>query len=191
MRRLIWLIATITLLWCGSYVFIYLYRWEWHRALMMASFFIATEVAVATALIARALHRTARPSSPDGGIAAASATANDRVAAQLRQARPNRFEWLDSSMTRSNVFITMVVGGGVMVTGLAWLLDRLAATTAGQQLDQSIAARLEPIAFPARALVAEEWELATMDAALGDDPGIAVILGQTALPTGDWSSPAR
>jgi hypothetical protein len=45
----------VTLAASGAYTFIYLYRWEWNRALMSAAIFIAAEVAVMGSLLAQRL----------------------------------------------------------------------------------------------------------------------------------------
>jgi Kef-type K+ transport system membrane component KefB len=45
-RRLGNLLGLIVLLCAGIYVFVYLYRWEWNRALFVAILFVATEVAI-------------------------------------------------------------------------------------------------------------------------------------------------
>ena len=49
------LLGGITLAASGAYTFVYLYRWEWNRALMSAAIFIAAEVAVMGSLLAQRL----------------------------------------------------------------------------------------------------------------------------------------
>jgi hypothetical protein len=41
----------IVQLFSGGYVFVYLHRWEWNRAMFAGILFIATEVALATAVL--------------------------------------------------------------------------------------------------------------------------------------------
>ena len=45
----------LTLVASGAYTFVYLYRWEWNRALMSAAIFIAAEVAVMGSLLSQRL----------------------------------------------------------------------------------------------------------------------------------------
>lgn len=173
MRKLAWLVGALALLGCGGYVFVYLYRWEWNRAVMMAAFFIATEVALATALVLRSLaelrgDRGERASVPDVA-----------VAERLRDAAPRRdhFAWLGVNGDRTSVFITMVVGGGVLVSGLAWAVDRLAGRTTGRRMEVELAGQLEAIAFPDEGFVADETEVLAESAPFEDDPDLRLLLG--------------
>ena len=49
-RVVAWMVGLAALVGSGAYVFVYIYRWEWNRALIMLGFFVATEVALSTAL---------------------------------------------------------------------------------------------------------------------------------------------
>ena len=49
------MLGGVTLAASGAYTFVYLYRWEWNRALMSAAIFIAAEVAVMGSLLAQRL----------------------------------------------------------------------------------------------------------------------------------------
>lgn len=101
-------------------------RWEWSRALYFGFVVLIAEVGLATALILRRLGPEPHRRAP-----AAPSDVDPQVLARLRQSRPTpkRFEWLDPQPARLNVFITMLVGGGVILSGVAWLLDRVAART--------------------------------------------------------------
>lgn len=177
MRKLAWLAAALALLGTGGYVFVYLYRWEWNRAVMMAAFFIAAEVAVATALVLRKLTELSTERQQ-------AASPDPAVVTRLRDAAPRRdhFAWLGVNGDRVSVFITMVVGGGVLVSGLAWAIDRIAGQTAGRRMEGDLAGRLGPIAFPVAGLVADETELLAEEGAEGDtpyehDPDLRLLLG--------------
>jgi hypothetical protein len=50
-RRAFFVIISVTLAGSAAYVFVYLYRWEWHRALMAGVLFVAAEVALVGAAI--------------------------------------------------------------------------------------------------------------------------------------------
>ena len=58
------LLGGITLAASGAYTFIYLYRWEWNRALMSSALFIAAEVAVVAMLLSRRLAGALTPYGP-------------------------------------------------------------------------------------------------------------------------------
>ena len=69
------LLGGLTLAASGTYTFVYLYRWEWNRALMSAAIFIAAEVAVMGSLLSQRLkvidrrldaQEVAAPPSPPG-----------------------------------------------------------------------------------------------------------------------------
>ena len=71
----------------GAYLIVYLYRWEWNRALICGLFFIASEVALSTSMILRRLRRLEQRDTGAAGT----------IAERLRQANPPRlqpFEWL-------------------------------------------------------------------------------------------------
>lgn len=170
MKKLAWLVAIVALLGSGGYVFVYLYRWEWNRALIMGVFLIATEVAVATALILRRMDdsRAGPPPAPD-----------PLVLARIEQSAPRRdhFAWLDPRAGRTNVFITMFVGGGIIVSAVAWGIDRLASRTGGRRLEGDLAHRLTAIAFPSEGLVADDTELLAEEAPFHHDPELRLLLG--------------
>lgn len=182
MRKLAWVAGGLALLGCAGYVFVYLYRWEWNRAVMMAAFFIAAEVAVATALVLRGLSKLDAERQQ-------AAPPDPAVVARLRDAAPRRdhFAWLGVNGDRVSVFITMVVGGGVLLSGLAWAIDRVAGQTAGRRLEGELAGRLGAIAFPSAGLVANETELLAEEGAEGDtpyehDPELRLLLGTPGRP---------
>ena len=169
MKQLAWLIGVVATLGCGAYVFVYLYRWEWNRALMMAAFFIAAEIALATALVLRAVAaRQPQPTLPDPA-----------VTRRLRDSAPrhDHFAWLGMEGDRTSVFITMFVGGGILVSGLAWALDRIAGRTAGRKMEAQLAEQLTTIAFPADGLVVDETEVLAAGAPFEDDPDLRLLLG--------------
>ncbi|HEX6238319.1 MAG TPA: hypothetical protein VFZ68_14060 [Acidimicrobiales bacterium] len=164
MTRIAWFVAAVTLFASGVYVFIYLYRWEWHRALFVAVLFLATEVAMATLLLLRRIGE--RPPAERRRV-------DPRVATHLRAAAPrrDRFAWLEGDLSRTNVFLTVLLGGGVVVSAGAWVLDRVASRTIHPGLEQSLAARLAPLAPPDGGLVADDAELA----ASGEGPDAAAV----------------
>lgn len=174
MKKLAWLIGVATIAGCGTYVFVYLYRWEWNRALIMGIFLIPAEIPLATALVLLRMSNDAPPRPvPDPA-----------VLSRVHEAAPRRdhFAWLDPRSGRTNVFITMFVGGGILVSALAWAIDRLASRTGGRRLEGDLAVRLRAIAFPSEGLVADDTELLAEEAPFRDDPELRLLLGTRSRP---------
>ncbi len=172
MKAISWFAGGITLVASGAYVFIYLYRWEWHRALFVAVVFVAVEVAMATGLVLRQLATTPPSRADDLGP-------DPQVLARLRAAPSGQdhFAWLARDLGRTNVFITALLGGGVVLSAGAWAVDRLAHRTAGPAIDRSLAVRLGALAFPADGLVADDAELLASDTPYHDEPDLRLLLG--------------
>jgi hypothetical protein len=129
----------------GGYLIVYLYRWEWNRALISGVVFIAAEVAMATSVLGSRLERGAHPDA-----------AFDLALARLREARVDRrspFRWLSPHDDRLGVFIPVLLGAGVVLSALAYAVERLAEATARVTIDRRLAHRLALLA-PARPTVA-------------------------------------
>jgi hypothetical protein len=143
-----------TMLYSGRYFFLYLDRWEWNRAIVSGIVFLAAEIGLFGALI---LSRLGRPRTTDPVPAASNGSTgrngrgapDERVLSRIREAAPpprRTFAWLDPS--RSNVFIPILLGAGVVASGVAWLVERLARLTFGRRLERDLAHRLAPFALP-------------------------------------------
>jgi hypothetical protein len=174
-RRLGWLLGAVVLAFTGIYTIVYVYRWEWNRALFVAILFVALEVAGALALVLRRLK----------GIEARLddvPARQARVAAHLRATAPERrhFAWLERSMSETNIFITVLLGAGVLLSGLTWIVDRVATRTALPTLERSLAQRLDAAALPERPLVPADEELLAQAGPYADDPDLRILLGPEA-----------
>jgi hypothetical protein len=144
--RVAGLLGVVVLLATGLYFFVYLWRWEWNRALIAGILFVATEVAVAAVTVLNRLQRLDdRLQSPDPA-----------VLARIREAAPPRrdhFEWLSPKSGQMGVFVPVLIGMGVVASGLAWLVERLAHATARPVLERGLASRLSALAWPAGGLL--------------------------------------
>jgi len=133
------------------YFFVYLWRWEWNRALIAGVLFLAAEVAMASATVLSRLRRMEdRMQAPDPA-----------VLARIRQSAPpahDHFEWLSPKSGRVGVFVPVLIGMGVVASGLAWLVERLARATAGPALERGLAARLTALSWPAGGLVPDSTD---------------------------------
>ncbi len=172
-RGFAWLVGGLTLLAAGVYVLRYLYFWEWHRALITGLLFVGAEVAVATALVLRKLsavdrNPSRRPQAPD-----------PVVLARIRQAAPRRdhFAWLTRHDGELGVFITLLLGGGIIVSGLAWVVEKVAGNTAAPAMEHDLASRLSTIAFPSGGLVPDDGELLAQEGPYAEDEQLRLLLG--------------
>lgn len=175
MKVLAWVAGLAGLVSSGVYMFVYLARWEWNRTLFMGIVLIAAEVGLGIALVLARLARACRsamPQSTNGGIDAA-------VLARLAETRPRhrRFAWLADELTRANVFVTMLVGGGVVVSAVAWVLDKLGSHTTTPAAERSLARRLSVFRFPPDGLMAEDADLLARSLPGCDDPRLRLLVG--------------
>lgn len=143
MRKLAWVAAVVTLVATGAYVFVYLYRWEWHRALIAGVLFLAAEVAVCTALVLRRLP----PASdrPTAGVVHREPGAEPRT--EPAGDRGGEFAWLQGG-SGFGVFIPVLLGSGVVVSAVAWAVERLAGAGSRESAAQGLAGWLAPLRFP-------------------------------------------
>ena len=131
----------------GCYLLVYLYRWEWNRALISGLFFLIAEIALAASMILgrlRALEERLDRSPASPGV--------DEVLGRVREtAPPDRapFNWLEDSTQRFQVFVPVLMGAGVVLSGLAYLVERAASATAKPLLERELAGRLASLAVPA------------------------------------------
>jgi hypothetical protein len=165
-RRIGLAASLVTLAAAGWYVFIYLARWEWNRALMAGVLFVAAELGLLGLLLLDRLARLerrlderdrARPArvAPPATVApplepAAPAAPDARVLTRVHDAAPpprRPFAWLDPT-DRMSVFVPVLLGAGVLLSGAAWLVERVARLTGGAALERRLAARLDVLALP-------------------------------------------
>ncbi len=138
------LLVVLVLVASGGYLLVYLYRWEWNRALISGLVFVAAEIALSTTVIVRRLRSVDAPTDTF-----------DLALRRLREAgvdRRNPFAWL-TARDRFGVFIPVLLGAGVVLSALAYVVERIAEATAEVTIDRNLARRLALLA-PARPLTA-------------------------------------
>lgn len=145
-RAVIALLAAVTLAVSGGYLFVYLYRWEWNRAIISGVIFLAAEIALIGWLLNGRLKALADVDRRGAGSARQA-----RIARHLTDARDQPstvFEWLSPRNQRTGVFVPILMGAGLVVSGLAWLVEWLGRNTAGRLSDEQLARGLAGLAPP-------------------------------------------
>jgi hypothetical protein len=167
-----WLAGLASAITAGGYMVVSLNRWEWNRALFFGLILLMAEVGLATGLVLRKLDRISalversRPVDP----------AVTGILQDTRPAAPDRFAWLRESTQRTNVFITFLVGGGVLLSGVAWLVDRIASRTSTPQREERLVRLLAPISYPAAGLLVDDATALTQDVPGRDDEHLRRLL---------------
>ena len=148
-RWLSWGMGLAALVAAGFYVFIYLYRWEWNRAIMAGVLFVAAEIALATALLLERFKKLERKLD-ERPPAASPLQALDAIEDAAPPSR-RHFAWL-TDHDRVGVFVPVLMGAGIVISGIAWAIERIATSTARPLLERRLALRLEPLALPSGGL---------------------------------------
>src|ERR1700689_596886 len=155
MHRIFTISLTVVLIATGVYFALYLYGWEWYRAFVVGVVFLSAEVAAVGTHLSSVLRRMDAllrqgPRTRDGG----RADADPREAVVLEtlagvpQSYPDHFRWLKDSSQRTSVFIPLLLGAGVLMSGMAWLVERLAGATYGGRIDGALAKVATPLIPP-------------------------------------------
>jgi hypothetical protein len=171
MRRIGSLVLVVTMLIAGGYALVYFARWEWNRALVSGVVFVAAEVAVATGAVLRRLSRVeARlgEEPPDGDPTETSG--DDRPEAE-------EFRWLALEPDRFGVFIPILMGGGILVSAITWVLERISQRTSDPASARELPDSLRRISFPDGGLLPQDHELRAQGPAGHDDELLRLLLG--------------
>jgi hypothetical protein len=163
-----WLAGIGTLLASAMYMVVSLNRWEWNRALFFGLIVVIAEIGLATGLVLRRLARLEYEQKADPTVA--------RVLRETRPPSPDRFAWLRESGQGLNVFITFLVGGGVILSAIAWVVDRVASNTSSPAGEEALARQLEAISYPAGGLVLDDVTVLAQEVPGADDAQIRQLL---------------
>jgi hypothetical protein len=126
-RLLVLAIAALS----ATYLIVYLYRWEWNRALISGLFFLAAEVAyVGSSLRADVRGLAARVDALESPVGRRRSTVRDTSGA--RPGRP--FAWLrEAASGQMNVFVPVLLGAGVILSAAAFVVERIAGMVMGSE----------------------------------------------------------
>jgi hypothetical protein len=144
LRGLGLVLGSVVLVVAGAYLLIYLYRWEWNRAIVSGLFFLSALVTLSTMVILRSL-RTMAERLDQLEAAATREQATRRLIAGLNADRARRhFAWLSDRSSQLSVFIPVLIGAGALLSGVTYLLERVASALAGTTIDRRTARLLAP-----------------------------------------------
>jgi hypothetical protein len=170
-----WLAGIGTLLAGAVYMVVSLNRWEWNRALFFGLIVLIAEIGLATGLVLRRLARLEYNTRRN---------VNPTVVEILQETRPtrDRFAWMRESTGQMNVFITFLVGGGVILSGIAWVIDRVASKTSSPAGEQRLANQLYPISYPSGGLLLDDVTVLAQEVPGADDAQIRQLLRRGGRP---------
>ncbi|GAB2930860.1 hypothetical protein [Streptomyces mayteni] len=144
----------------AAYLVIYLYRWQWQRTIICGVLLLVVEVLLlGLAVLDRVGRLEQRLREGDLRREEAHERLRAELLAELRgpeeasgRARPPRFAWLlDGGVDdgrRTFVFVPVLMATGVALSGVAWLVERVAGATLRPAADRRLAGRLTPLAAP-------------------------------------------
>ncbi|WP_328497018.1 hypothetical protein OHS59_33100 [Streptomyces sp. NBC_00414] len=147
MRRVAYLFGGAAAAGAGTYVVVYLYRWQWQRAILCGVLLLVVEVMLlGIVLLGRLARIEERVRDAD--------RRQEDVLARLREKEApartggDRFRWLDEPTSRTYVFVPVLMVTGVLLSGLAWVVQRIASATARPTAERRLAGRLSVLAAP-------------------------------------------
>jgi hypothetical protein len=178
MKTIGWLAGVGTLMAAMFWMILSLNRWEWNRALFFGLIILIAEVGLATGLVLRRLARMEHNLKPPPDT-------DQAVVQILTETRPgrDRFAWMRETTNQTNVFITFIVGGGVLLSGVAWLVDRLASKTSSPAGEERLARQLSPISYPSGGLLLDDITVLAQDVPGADDEQIRQLLRRGGRPS--------
>ncbi|MER6159963.1 hypothetical protein ABT147_31160 [Streptomyces sp. NPDC001868] len=146
MRRLAYLFGGAAAVGAGVYFVVYLYRWQWQRAILSGVLLLIVGVLLLGIVL---LGRLARI---EERIRESERRQQDALA-RLRQSRStergDRFRWLEEDpASRTYVFVPVLMVTGVVLSGIAWVVQRVASVTARPTAERSLAGRLAVLTAP-------------------------------------------
>ena len=143
MRRLAYLFGGAAAVGAGVYFVVYLYRWQWQRAILSGVLLLIVGVLLLGIVL---LGRLARI---EERIRESDRRQQDALT-RLRQTheRGDRFRWLEDPASRTYVFVPVLMVAGVVLSGIAWLVQRLASVTARPTAERRLAGRLAVLTAP-------------------------------------------
>ncbi|MET9835118.1 hypothetical protein ABZ078_38915 [Streptomyces sp. NPDC006385] len=151
MRKIAYVFAALAATGAGTYFVVYLYRWQWQRAMICGVLLLVVEVLLFGLVTLGRLNRIEeRLRDTDRRQRELDARQED-VLTRLREPtaarEETRFRWLDDPADRAYVFVPVLMVAGVLLSALAWVVQKVASATAGPA-ERRLAGRLAVLAAP-------------------------------------------
>lgn len=151
MRKIAYVFGTLAAVGAGTYLVIYLYRWQWQRAMICGVLLLVVEVMLFGLVTLGRLNRMEeRLRDTDRRQRELDARQED-VLTRLREPdaarEETRFRWLHDPADRTYVFVPVLMVAGVVLSGLAWVVQKVASATA-RPAERQLAGRLAVLAAP-------------------------------------------
>ncbi|GLW47975.1 hypothetical protein Stsp02_36370 [Streptomyces sp. NBRC 14336] len=157
MRRIAYVFGGLAAAGAGTYLVIYLYRWQWQRAMICGVLLLVVEVMLFGLVVLARLSRIEERLRDSDRRQRETAARQDDALARLRAApgpepaasgtREGRFRWLDEPAERTYVFVPVLMVAGVALSGIAWVVQKVAAATA-RPAERRLAGRLAVLTAP-------------------------------------------
>jgi hypothetical protein len=148
MKYVSYLLGGVAATAAGIYLFVYLYRWEWQRAVTCGLLLLIVEIFLVATVVLSRLGRLERRLSD-------TETRAEEVRRRLEQsheASPERFRWLDTrhlgGKNDTFVFVPVLMAAGVALSALALLIQKIAGATGRAEAERRLAGRLAYLAAP-------------------------------------------
>ncbi|MDO0915774.1 hypothetical protein QQM39_34605 [Streptomyces sp. DT2A-34] len=151
MRKIAYVFGALVAAGAGTYLVVYLYRWQWQRAMICGVLLLVVEVMLLGLVTLGRLNRIEeRLRDTDRRQRELDARQED-VLTRLREPavahEETRFRWLEDPAERRYVFVPVLMFAGVLLSGLAWVVQRVASATA-KPAERRLAGRLAVLAAP-------------------------------------------
>lgn len=148
MKYVSYLFGGLSAAYAGYYMVLYLYRWEWQRALISGVILLVIEGFLACLVI---LNRLSRLETRLTEYDARVEEVRQRLD-QSRQSAPDRFRWMASEhpdgSQRTFVFIPVLMAAGAALSGVAFVIQKVASVTARPGAERRLAGRLAALTAP-------------------------------------------
>jgi hypothetical protein len=151
MRRVAYVFGALAAAGAGTYLIVYLYRWQWQRAMLCGVLLLVVEVmlfgVVMLGRLSRIEERLRDTDRRQRESDARQADVLDRLRQPAAEREEVRFRWLRDPADRTYVFVPVLMVTGVLLSGLAWVVQRIASVTA-RPAERRLAGRLAVLAAP-------------------------------------------
>ncbi|MGV9453372.1 hypothetical protein [Streptomyces sp. NPDC003635] len=153
MRKIAYVFGGLAAAGAGTYLVIYLYRWQWQRAMICGVLLLVVEVMLfGLVLLGRMARIEERLRDSDRRQRELAARQDDALARLRSPSEPERtadgrFRWLDEPAERTYVFVPVLMVAGVALSGIAWVVQRVASATA-RPAERRLAGRLAVLTAP-------------------------------------------